>query len=579
MKKQYLGLLISLIVAPYIAATAPVEFVVLVTSYNNEAYYEHNLNSIFSQRSTRPFQTIYVDDGSKDATGRLVDAYKEKHQLDDSQLLVIHNEVNLGSGIANIYNTVHNLIDDHKIVVCIDGDDYASFSGVLERLEKEYADPNVWMTYGRFVVYPSGDIWSLCWGYDEETIKKRSFREDSNVPSHLKTFRAKLFKQIKKEDLLDEDGNFYSKAWDMAMLFPMLEMCAPKDPTQVNHSRFIEDTIMYIYNFENPIGDFRNSGGRQEQIRLDRLIRSKQPYEPLNKLFDLKETSIKKIALSIHTPLSGFTLLAADLEFVIVVPSYNNEKYARRNLESLINQNTEHRYSIIVRNDCSTDNTGQVLDDFKKEHGLSDSFLKIIHNPVRVGAMANMYNTIHEECKDHQIVVLVDGDDVLAHNNVLTRVAQAYKDPNIWLTYGQFLFYPSGPGGRQWGTTFEISRDELMQKEVGEIPFVAQHLRTFKAALFKKIKKEDLMLNGEFYEMNSDMATMIPMHEMCAPQNENAPCHSVFIPEILYLYRWDNPISDHRIGEADFDYTSTGQRSHEKVIRALPPYEPVSSLN
>ena len=39
-----------------------------------------------------------------------------------------------------------------KLSVCCDGDDYLSFNGVLERLEKEYKDPDVWMTYGRFIV-------------------------------------------------------------------------------------------------------------------------------------------------------------------------------------------------------------------------------------------------------------------------------------------------------------------------------------------------------------------------------------------------------------------------------------------
>ena len=67
-----------------------------------------------------------------------------------------------------------------------------------------------------------------------------------------------------------------------------------------------------------------------------------------------------------------FTLLGKQnpLEFVFVVPSYNNAKYARWNLESLINQRTTNStYSIIVVNDCSRDNTGQILEDFKKEHG------------------------------------------------------------------------------------------------------------------------------------------------------------------------------------------------------------------
>ncbi len=262
---------------------SPTEFVILITSFNNEQYVERNLDWAMSQQSTIPYQVIYVNDQSTDNTGPLVDAYKEKHDLADHQLLVVHNKERLGSGGGNIYNTVHNFIEDHKVVACVDGDDYLGHTGVLRRLEQEYQDPDVWMTYGSFVVIPEGVRWTICGGYPNDVIQQRSFREHFNVCSHLKTFRARLYKQIKREDLInDETGTFYDKAWDMAMLFPMLEMCAGYDGT--NHSRYIED-ILYMYNFDNPMSDYQDAG-REEQIRLDRKIRKKQMYEPLESLFE-----------------------------------------------------------------------------------------------------------------------------------------------------------------------------------------------------------------------------------------------------------------------------------------------------
>ncbi len=280
-----------------------------------------------------------------------------------------------------------------------------------------------------------------------------------------------------------------------------------------------------------------------------------------------------RFKLLVITLISIFSLQATDLEFVFVVPSYNNEKYARRNLESLIKQNGDYHYSIIVVNDYSKDRTGEILDEFKKEHNLDDSFLKIIHNPVRIGALANIYYTVHNECLDHQIVVHVDGDDALPpHNNVLKALAEEYKDPDVWMTYGQFIFYPMGPEGRQWGTTYEISREDLVDRNVRNLVYVAQHLRTFKAGLFKKIKKEDLMLDGKFYDMNADMATMIPMLEMAAPMNIHSKCHSVFINDIMYIYNYDNPINDHKVDRSL-------QLSLENIIRAIPPYEPLESLD
>lgn len=259
------------------------EFVILITSYNNEKYARRNLDSVIKQRSSKPYQILVIEDGSTDRTGKIMDDYVKEHKLSESFIKIIHNKERVGSALENIYNSVHNLIPDHKIVVCIDGDDTLSFNGVLERLEQEYKDPDVWMTYGRFIVYPECVFWSRNWGYSEETIRERSFRKDWwNVPSHLKTFKAVLFKKIKKEDLLYE-GKFFKKAWDMAMLYPMLEMCAPKDPAKKNHSVFIADTVLYVYNWDNPLCDGHGSG-LEEQQRLHSLIAAKEPYEPLNTL-------------------------------------------------------------------------------------------------------------------------------------------------------------------------------------------------------------------------------------------------------------------------------------------------------
>lgn len=266
-------------------ATKPVdtEFVILITSFNNEKYAERNLDSVVHQRSSNPYQIIIVEDGSTDRTGEIMDTYVRRNDLPESFIKIIHNKKRVGSALGNIYNAIHTYIPDHKVVVCIDGDDFAAHNGVLERLEKEYSDTDVWMTYGRFIVYPECVFWTNCWSYPDEVIQNRSFRKHPNVPSHLKTFRAALFKKIKKEDLLYE-GEFFKKAWDMAMLMPMLEMSAPKDAKSKNHSAFIEDTVLYIYNWNTHLNDGSTSAGREEQIQLHQFINKKEPYQPLDHL-------------------------------------------------------------------------------------------------------------------------------------------------------------------------------------------------------------------------------------------------------------------------------------------------------
>ena len=47
------------------------------------------------------------------------------------------------------------------------------------------------------------------------------------MSSHLKSFYADLFREIKKEDLQHEDGRFYGGASDVAMMSCMIEMSFP----------------------------------------------------------------------------------------------------------------------------------------------------------------------------------------------------------------------------------------------------------------------------------------------------------------------------------------------------------------
>ena len=250
-------------------------------------------------------------------------------------------------------------------------------------------------------------------------------------------------------------------------------------------------------------------------------------------------------------------------EFVIVILSYNNEKWARENLESACTQKSSHPFQVLCVNDCSTDSTGRIMETYVKEHHL-ESMVTIIHNRERQGAMANWYTTIHTYIPDHKIVVNLDGDDLLAHDKVLLTLEKYYRDPAIWLTYGSAKAYPSGEHIPYMSQA--IPEYVFRQNRIRDYSFIAQHLRTFKAGLFKKIRKEDFMVEG--VDLVPDMAFMLPMLEMCTPAKGSLKNHSQFVPEIVYLYRTDNPLNLFRTHPDE-------QKAAGKRIAALKPYRPL----
>jgi len=243
--------------------------IIIIPSYNNKGWYKKNLDSIFCQQY-KNYRIIYIDDNSPDETGKLVEEYiLEKGQT--SRTTLIRNEKRQGA-LANLYYAIHSC-NDQDIIVTLDGDDWFAHDKVLKIINAVYTDPNVWLTYGQFQEYPSNQI-GFCRPMTLDTINANDFRNHRPTPSHLRTFYAKLFKLIKIEDLLYE-GQFFPMTWDLAMMFPMIEMAH-------DHFKFIP-TVLYIYNNDNPINDHKVS--KTLQSNLDEKIRKLPKYQPLESLF------------------------------------------------------------------------------------------------------------------------------------------------------------------------------------------------------------------------------------------------------------------------------------------------------
>ena len=242
--------------------------------------------------------------------------------------------------------------------------------------------------------------------------------------------------------------------------------------------------------------------------------------------------------------------------FYLVIPSYNNELWAKKNLESIICQTYTNWHACYI-NDASQDATGQVVESFIKEHHLENKFT-VIHNQTRLGALANTYHAIHL-ADPRSIVVMIDGDDQLINDGALELVAKTYtKHPDTWLTYGSYASHPH----MKRCICKEFSNSVKKNHTFRKVRYLSSHLRTFYAGLFQHINKEDLQRNGEFLPSAGDVAYMLPMLEMAAHN------HYRFISEVLYLYRVDNPLNDFR--------NRPLQAECSKYVRSLQPYKPLN---
>ena len=226
---------------------------------------------------------------------------------------------------------------------------------------------------------------------------------------------------------------------------------------------------------------------------------------------------------------------AVEHPIVVVVCSYNNGEWSENTLESIFTQDYKN-FRVIIVDDCSTDNNVQVIENYITTNNLADR-VTFIKNDIRHRKLFNLYRVLYD-CQDHEIVFMVDGDDSIAHPQVLSYINELYQDDNLWFTYGQYKNVPASQaiqwGHKEMGYCRPVPKHIQRKQAYRYYSFVYMHPRTFRGWLFKLVKLEDLIADGiegfegDFYPASNDVAMYFPMVEM-------AHTHIKFIPEILYI--------------------------------------------
>lgn len=100
------------------------------------------------------------------------------------------------------------------------------------------------------------------------------------------------------------------------------------------------------------------------------------------------------------------------MKLTIIIPAYNQEKYLRQSLDSVINQKVNFDYEIITSDDNSTDSSLQILKDYQSKY---PQLIKIINNNKNIG-LPKITHQMHSAAQGEYIAIL-DGDDYLTDQN------------------------------------------------------------------------------------------------------------------------------------------------------------------
>jgi glycosyltransferase involved in cell wall biosynthesis len=242
---------------------------IVVPVYNCEKWISKTITSIKSQ-THEDFECCIINDMSTDNTA---DVIQDSIDLDRRFKFIDNTEKKYA--LKNIYDGIKFISsNDEDILTTVDGDDWLAHDHVLETVYNVYESTSCLITYGNFCEYPSQKKHlAFSTPYDQDIIDNNTFRNTEWKASHLRTFKKKLWDRIDVDDLINPKTNeFYEVAWDLAFMYPMLEMAG-------NRSENISE-VLYIYNKENPLSDMYIK--TQEQISIADDIRNKNKYSKVD---------------------------------------------------------------------------------------------------------------------------------------------------------------------------------------------------------------------------------------------------------------------------------------------------------
>lgn len=147
----------------------------------------------------------------------------------------------------------------------------------------------------------------------------------------------------------------------------------------------------------------------------------------------------------------------------IVMPTYNKRAYLEQTLQSLVNQKDAPRFEVVVVDDCSSDDTPELVEALQTDYSL-----RYLRNPVNMGR-SRARNVGLAACQG-EVVIFVDDDRVVCEDFVYQHVQsggpgkivlgmrwEAIEDDDEGRLVRQFI--PVAPSHAAFRSRAAISRD------------------------------------------------------------------------------------------------------------------------
>lgn len=135
----------------------------------------------------------------------------------------------------------------------------------------------------------------------------------------------------------------------------------------------------------------------------------------------------------------------------VCVLAYNHARYIRECLESIVGQDTDFPFEVIVADDCSSDGTRAIIQEFADRY---PGLVKTVLRPVNVGGTRNFIE-LHN-LASATYVAHIDGDDLMLPRKLQKQVDFLDANPEFSVVWHKVNLFDD-TGGFVPGETYDLS--------------------------------------------------------------------------------------------------------------------------
>lgn len=242
-----------------------------------------------------------------------------------------------------------------------------------------------------------------------------------------------------------------------------------------------------------------------------------------------------------------------DVMLSVCVVSYNHEKYIEECLDHLLQQKTDFEVEILFGDDCSTDNTLQIVSERYGDK------VTIVERTENLGLCKNMYDLFLRARGKY--VYLMDGDDYLYSDEILQKQVDYLETHTEYfsVTSREYIYKPSDKNGGGLGKC-EIKTGDYTIKDFLEDEIVPCNYGTMRNVFYKDRENNKFLIQGS--KNNEE----IPMWMYTMDQGKK-----YILPDYMRVYRYVNENAENY--NTRYTFAEMFQHCYANFYAVKPVYE------